>query len=81
MDTIEEYDCPVCETMAEEWTPFEGCSCWLCRVCNTTNHEGDTDCRSCGTVFCNDCGCIITPTNDPENEWAGNHNPKCFYGV
>jgi hypothetical protein len=40
--------CPVCDELPEEWTA-EGCSCWLCSVCMTTNPKGDNACRSCRT--------------------------------
>lgn len=41
-----EYDCPICETMAEEWNS-DGCECWWCPSCKVTNHTETTHCE-CG---------------------------------
>jgi len=40
--------CPVCNEPDYKWSA-EGCSCWLCNVCMTTNPKGDNACRSCRT--------------------------------
>ena len=72
-----EFECPTCRTMANEWGA-DGCSCWLCSACNTTNPEGENECRHCRTTFCYDCGCVIVPVDD-EREWAGDHVAGCFW--
>jgi ribosomal protein L40E len=70
------WDCPVCETMADEWGA-DGCSCWWCRSCKATNPEGDNQCRSCHTSFCIDCACVIQWREELQG-WDGDHVAGCF---
>ena len=42
------WDCPVCETMADEWGA-DGCSCWWCPSCKATNPTTASRC-ACGQV-------------------------------
>lgn len=68
--------CPVCEVPSYKWSA-DGCSCWLCSVCMTTNREGGNECRSCHTSFCTDCGCVIE-WHEPSMNWHGDHVDGCF---
>ena len=49
MNTEKEFDCPICETWDYQWG-VDGCSCWWCRVCKTTNPESVNECEYCGSV-------------------------------